>query len=299
MRQNSTTESLTRDVISNVRRIEIRSRKIVDQLAGGAYHSVFKGRGIEFSEVREYESGDDVRAIDWNVTARFGHPYIKKFVEERELTVLLVVDISGSGDFGGGGRSRNEFAAEIGALLAFSAIRNNDRVGLMLVSEETELFLPPRKGRRHVLRLIRELLAFDRRKRGTNLAGALATVMKVMPRRAVVFLISDMLDSGYSKALNVAARRHDLVALRLLDRRELSIPPVGHVNFEDLETGEICGFRSAGRRAQRRYRLESGGLRLQAENWCRRAGVDLIDLYNEEDVVTPLMRFFRLREKRR
>ncbi len=293
------TDSRTRDVIKNVRRIEIRTRRIVEQLTGGAYHSVFKGRGIEFDEVREYAPGDDVRAIDWNVTARFGHPYIKKFVEERELTVMLVVDISGSGDFGGGGRSRNEFAAEIGALLAFSAIRNNDRVGLMLVTEDTELYLPPRKGRRHVLRLIRELLAFERKQRGTDLRKALETVMRVLPRRAVVFLISDMLDTDYSQALNVAARRHDVIALRPLDRRELRLPDAGILNFEDIESGHVCSFNSGSKRMRRRFTLESGGLRLQAENWCRRAGVDLVDLYNGEDVVTPLMQLFRMREKRR
>lgn len=287
------------EIIANVRKIEIRTRKIVDELTGGAYHSVFKGRGMEFSEVREYLPGDDVRAIDWNVTARFGKPFLKKFVEERELTVLLVVDISASGDIGSGARSKNELAAELAALLAFSAIRNNDQVGLLLFSTETELFVPPRKGRRHVLRLVRELLVHDRAHTGTSVRAALETMMHLANRRAVVFLISDMLDEGFDRALAVAGRRHDLVCLRLTDPGELNLAPAGFLNVEDAESG-AWHVADAGSKSRRtRFSLEASGLRLAQGAVFRKAAVDLIDITCGQDYVKPLMQFFRRREKRR
>ena len=290
---------LTKELISNVRHIDIRTRRIVDHLTAGAYHSVFKGRGMEFEEVREYEPGDDVRAIDWNVTARFGHPYIKKFVEERELTVFLLVDISGSGDFGTTGRTKNETAAELAALLAFSAIRNNDQVGLMLFTSKQELFVPPRKGRRHVLRLIRELLACERSDRKTDIRGALERMMRLTPRRAVVFLISDMLDTGFAQTLAVANRRHDLVALRLTDPGELVLPRVGWLNIEDAETGECGNLKTHARNAARQYALESTNLRVRQDAACRRTGGDRIDLRCGEERVRRRMGFFRMGEKRR
>ncbi len=290
---------LTKELIANVRRIEIRTRRIVDELTAGAYHSVFKGRGMEFDEVREYQPGDDVRTIDWNVTARFGRPFIKKFVEERELTVFLVVDVSASGDFGSTDRSKNEHAAELAALLAFSAIRNNDRVALLLFTEDRELFVPPRKGRRHVLRLVRDLLAWERTRPGTNIGGALESMMHLADRRAIVFLISDLLDVGFEKALAVAARRHDVVALRIIDPRELSLPRLGSVWVEDAETGEMQMFPGSSRKAAQRFGIEAGGLRLSQEELCRRTGVDLINITCGEDYVKPLMQFFRAREKRR
>jgi len=290
---------LTKELIANVRRIEIRTRRIVDELTAGAYHSVFKGRGMEFDEVREYQPGDDVRTIDWNVTARFGRPFIKKFVEERELTVFLVVDVSGSGDFGSTDRSKNEHAAELAALLAFSAIRNNDRVALLLFTDDQELFVPPRKGRRHVLRLVRDLLAWERTRAGTDIARALESMMRLADRRAIVFLISDLLDSGFDKALAVAARRHDVVALRIMDRREVALPRLGNVWVEDAESGEIQLFPGSSQPATQRFGIEAGGLRLSQEELCRKTGVDLIDITCGEDYVRPLMQFFRAREKRR
>lgn len=290
---------LTKDLIANIRRIEIRTRKIVDELTAGAYHSVFKGKGMEFEEVREYLPGDDVRAIDWNVTARMGHPYIKKFVEERELTVLLAVDISASGDFGSTGRSKNEQAAELAALLAFSAIRNNDRVGLLLFSSDCELYVPPRKGRRHVLRLVRELLAHDRRESGTDIGAALETVMRVMPRRAVVFLISDMLDDAFEQPLRVAGRKHDLVSVRILDRRELMLPKTTFLCVEDAENGDIGVVNGRSVKVRNAFNVEASGLRRRQSDMFRRGGQDLIDIECGQDYVKPLMNFFRQREKRR
>ena len=287
------------EIISNIRKIEIRTRKIVDELTGGAYHSVFKGRGMEFSEVREYIAGDDVRSIDWNVTARFGHPYIKKFVEERELTVILVVDISASGDFGSTSRSKNELAAELAALLAFSAIRNNDRVGLLLFSTCRELFVTPRKGRRHVLRLIRDLLAYQRQERGTNLKLALETMMRLTNRRAVVFLISDMLDEHFEQALMIAGKRHDVIGMRLTDPREIMLPAAGFLNVEDAETGGLAIAQTFRANSRQRYQLEAAGMRTSQDRFFRRAGVDLIDITSGQDYVKPLMQFFRKREKRR
>ncbi len=283
---------ITRELLSRVRQIEIRTRRSVD-------HSVFKGRGMEFEEVREYVPGDDIRSIDWNVTARFGHPYIKKFVEERELTVMLLVDVSGSGDFGSVGRSKSEIAAELAALLAFSAIRNNDRVGLMMFSTRQELFVPPRKGRRHVLRLIRELLAHRRSERGTDIRAALESVMRLTPRRAVVFLISDMLDHDFEQTLAIADRRHDMILLRLTDPHELDLPKSGYVLAEDAETGQVAAVNSSNPRAVQMWRLEANGLRAAQTVSCRRTGVDLIDVICGEDYVKPLMHFFRAREKRR
>ncbi|MFA5205163.1 MAG: DUF58 domain-containing protein [Lentisphaeria bacterium] len=287
-------------ILKRIRRIEIRTRKIVDELTGGAYHSVFKGRGMEFSEVRGYEPGDDVRAIDWNVTARLGHPYLKKFVEERELTVMMAVDISGSHDPGSTGQSKAELAAELVALLAFSAIRNNDRVGLLLFSGDTELHLPPRKGRRQVLRLVRELLAHDRRERTTNLKSALESVLRVTRRRSVVFLISDLLGSGYDRALAAAGRRHDLIGLRLVDPLELRLPAVGRrLVVEDAETGAVLEVPAGDAGFRRDFSVEAGAARVEQERLFRRAGCDLVTITNGQDVVPPLLRFFREREKRR
>ncbi len=291
---------LTRELLAKVRKIEIRTRRIVDELTGGAYHSVFKGKGIEFNEVREYLAGDDVRAIDWNVTARMGLPYIKKFVEERELTVFLLVDISASGDFGSRGRAKNEHFAELAAVLAFSAVRNQDQVGLLMFSDQEELYLPPRKGRRHVLRLVRDLLACERRSRGTNIAHALQTMMRVVKRRAVVFVLSDFMDSDFQTALRSANRYHDVVALRVHDPCELAIPVTrGLLSVEDAESGKAMIFPSFRRGAREAYATQMRDMRAATERSCLRAGVDLIDIRNDEDYVAPIMRFFRQRQQRR
>jgi len=290
---------LTKELIANVRRLEIRTRRIVDELTAGAYHSVFKGRGMEFDEVREYSDGDDIRTIDWNVTARMGHPFVKRFVEERELTVMLLVDVSASGDFGSTGRRKMALATELAALLAFSAIRNSDQVGLLLFSDQDELFVKPRKGRKHVLRLVRDLLAFDRSSGGTDIAHALESMMRTVKRRSVVFVISDMLDSGFENALRAANRRHDVVVMRLADPRELGLPKLGFVSVESAEGGGGGIFNGWRKGARRRFGLESAGMRLAQEEACRRAKTDLIDLRCGEDPIGPLMRFFRTRERRR
>ncbi len=288
---------VTKELLAKVRKIEIRTRRIVDELTGGAYHSVFKGKGIEFDEVREYLPGDDVRAIDWNVTARMGHPYIKKFVEERELTVMLLVDISASGDFGSR-QSKNEHFAEMAALLAFSAIRNNDRVGLMLFSDTDELVIPPRKGRTHVLRLIREMLVHQRRSRKTDIRYALETFMKIGKRRNVVFIISDFVDDGFADPLAMVGRYHDASAIRIFDRREVAIPAAGLLSLEDAESGHSAVVH-AGRGYARDFTRHAWERLRGQEATFRRAKVDLIDIFNGEDYVRPIMRLFREREHRR
>jgi uncharacterized protein (DUF58 family) len=260
---------------------------------------VFKGRGVEFAEVREYAPGDDVRSIDWNVTARLGHPFVKQFQEERELTVILLVDRSASERFGTRNRFKGELAAEVGALLALSAVSNNDNVGLVLFADRVELTVPPRKGRRHVLRVVREILAEGAGGRGTDLRGALDHLSRVQKRRAVVFVLSDFVAGGYERSLTVAARRHDVVALRLRDRREEELPRVGITAFTDLESGRemLIDTSSPGvRRAFARRVVE----REEAfANAVRDARVDRVDLWTHEDVVRPLASFFQKRMRRR
>lgn len=289
---------LTKELIANVRRIEIRTRRIVDELTAGAYHSVFKGKGMEFEKVREYIPGDDVRSIDWNVTARMGYPYIKSFVEERELTVFLLVDISASGDFGTADRSKKENAAELAALLAFSAVRNNDRVGLLMFSDKTELYLPPKKGKKHTLRLIRELLASERKNSKTDIKNALETMMKVINKKAVVFLISDMFDSDFKQPLNIASKRHDVTVIRLLDKYELSPKKAGLINIEDAETGEISLINSNKKKILDNAKKYMDSFRSEQDSICRSSGIDLIDIVNGEDYVHPLMQFFKKRERK-
>ena len=290
---------LTRELIANVRRIEIRTRRAVDDLVAGAYHSVFKGRGIEFLDVREYQPEDDIRDIDWNVTARFGHPFVKTFVEERELTVLLLVDLSASGDFGSTGRSKTQCAAELAALLGFSALRNNDRVGLLTFTDRSEHYLHPRKGRRHVLRLVRDLLAAERDGTGTDIGAALKNASHLLKRRSVVFLITDLIDEGFSTAMSMLTRKHDLIVIRVSDPHEQRLPATSHITMEDAETGSIVhvpGHRSdvlnayaarATREAQRRQQLVIG------------TGADLVDVTCGSNIVGPIMALFRRREKRR
>ena len=230
---------IPREILKKIRQIEIRTNRLVNDTLGGAYHSVFKGQGMNFEEVREYQPGDEVRSIDWNVTARFGHPYIKKFKEERELTVILIVDVSASGQFGSVRQTKNELTAELAAVLAFSAIRNNDKVGLIMFTDQIEKYVPPKKGRRHVLRVIREILAFQPKGRGTNLRAALDYLNHVQSRRAVTFVLSDFQvedEEAVRKKLRVASKRHDVVALSLRDPREEELPAVGLVELRDSET---------------------------------------------------------------
>ncbi len=290
---------LPRDLERQVRRLQIRARRAVEDLLGGDYKSVFKGAGIAFEEVREYQPGDDIRSIDWNVTARMGHPFIKRFVEERELTVFLLVDCSRSQLFSTRAKQKRELAAEVAALLAFSAIKNNDKVGLIAVSEQVEKFVPPRKGTRHVLRLIRDILFFEPNYPGTSLKAGLDFLNKVLKRRALIFLISDYLDKGYEKAFKRTGKRHDLVAVHLSDPREFSFPPVGLVELEDAETGRqllvdtsAAGFQQA-LAAKSQARMDA--LRLLA----RSARVDLVEISTDSNHLDVLTRFFHVRERMR
>lgn len=288
----------TREILKKIRRLELRTRRLVDSMFAGSYHSVFKGRGMNFEEVREYTPGDEIRSIDWNVTARMNTPFVKKFTEERELTVMLVVDVSASGDFGSVQSSKRELAAEVASILAFSAIQNNDKVGLLLFTDEVELFIHPKKGRMHTLRLIREMLYFRPRRRGTNLASALEYLNKVVTRRAVVFLISDFLDEGYDKPLSVAARRHDLVAMPVIDPGEEDLPDVGIVTFEDPETGEQIDVNTSSRALRGAYLALEEKRKKTTAQLLRKLGIDTIPLRTNEDYLHVLRAFFERREQR-
>jgi uncharacterized protein (DUF58 family) len=289
---------IPREVIRKVRRIEITTRSMVRDTFAGSYESIFKGRGMEFDEVREYQPGDDIRTIDWNVTARTGWLHVKKYVEERELTVLIVFDASGSFDFGTATRLKRELAAEVGAVLAFAAIRNNDKVGLLVFTDEIETFIPPRKGRKHVLRIIREILHFRPRSRGTDLGYALEHAMRVVKRHSVMFCISDFRDTGYEKALTVANRKHDVVAVTITDPKELEIPPVGLIEMEDGETGERVVVDFSRRRFADEFRAAAADAGLTRDAALARAKVDEISLRTDEDYAEPLVRFFQERQRR-
>jgi uncharacterized protein (DUF58 family) len=287
-----------RELIRRVRRIEIRTRRLVEESLAGAYHSSFKGRGMEFAEVREYTPGDDVRTIDWNVTARMGHPFVKKFTEERELTVVLLVDASASGRFGTEPSTKLQMAAEISALLTFSALRNNDRVGLLLFTDEVELFLPPRKGREHGLRVLREVLAFEPHGRATRINQALEYLQRVVTKRAVVFLVSDFFDDGYERTLRVAARKHDMVAISVEDPRESQLPPVGLVAVVDPESGQPGVIDSSSSRVRKRYADFAAAARQGKKDVLRRCGVELLELSTGVPYEIPFVRFFRERARR-
>ena len=288
------------DLINQIRRIEIRTRHKVEDLFAGSYLSVFKGRGIEFDEVRPYQSGDDVRSVDWNVTARMGELYVKRFTEERELTVLLMVDVSGSQDFGSVGRFKREAVAEMAALLAFAASRNNDKVGLLLFADHVERYFPPRKGRRHILRLVRELLTFQPAGRGTDLKAALDYSNRMLKRRGIVFLLSDFQadPQTYRKALNVAGRRHDLVAIDLRDPLEKNIAPVGLMVLEDAETGELTEVDTADPAWRKAFSARQEQMDAAIRHVLNGAKVDHIDLATPDDFINALTRFFQNRMRR-
>jgi len=289
---------ISADLAKRIRLIEITTSRAVNDVLAGEYHSVFKGRGMEFDEVREYAPGDEIRTIDWNVTARMGRPFVKRFVEERELTVLLAVDLSGSGAFGTGKRFKNETAAELSALLAFSAIKNNDKVGLLLFTDRIEKFIPPKKGSSHVLRLVGELLRAQPEGKGTDVGQALDYLGRVSHRRSIVFLISDFLDEGYDKPLRVVARRHDLVALSVTDPRERELPPVGLIELEDAETGRRMTFDSSSARSRAQYAELADRRRANRRDLFRATGVDEIEVSPNDDYVRDLMLFFKRREGR-
>jgi uncharacterized protein (DUF58 family) len=288
---------IPKEVLQKVRQIEIRTRSVVESVLSGEYQSVFKGRGMEFSEVRTYMPGDDIRSIDWNVTARMGGPYVKKYVEERELTVMLVVDASSSGSFGSVKQFKDEIAVELCALLAFSAIRNNDRVGLIIFTSEVEKYIPPQKGKNHVLRVIRELLYFKPEKKGTNIAEALGYLNRVQRKKAVVFCVSDFLDSGFEAPLRVASHRHDLIAITLTDPRELTLENVGLIELEDPETGRTMLVDTRSKAVRESFHKEAIKRTEKLRTFFKVHGIDEIPVLTEADYIEPLVKFFKKREK--
>jgi uncharacterized protein (DUF58 family) len=288
----------TQEILKKIRSLEIKTRGLVETAFAGDYHSVFKGRGMNFEDVREYQPGDEIRSIDWNVTARLGSPFVKKFTEERELTVMLIVDVSASGNFGSTSQSKRELAAEVACLLAFSAIRNNDKVGLLLFSDRLELFITPKKGRSHTLRIIREILFFEPAGRGTDAAAALRHLNKIVTRRAVVFLISDFQAQDFSRELAVTARRHDLIALRVQDERENTLPNIGILTLEDAETDEQIEINTADRNVRTRFTALAEAQQTELLRVLRRNRIDRIDLRTGEDYLPALRTFFKNRERR-
>ena len=287
----------TKELLKKVRQLEIRTRGLVNQVFSGEYHSVYKGRGMEFSEVRPYNPGDDIRAIDWNVTARMGGPYIKKYVEERELTVMLVVDASASGAFGSVKQFKDEIAVELCALLAFSAIKNNDRVGLIIFTSEVEKFIPPKKGKNHVLRVIRELLYFKPEQKGTNIAEAMGFLNMVQRKKAVVFCVSDFMASNFEASLRVAAQRHDFIAISITDPRERTLPDVGFIDLEDPETGRTMLVNTHDKNIREKYGMEFEKRAGKLRSFFRTHGIDEIPIDTESDYVESLVKFFKKREK--
>jgi uncharacterized protein (DUF58 family) len=313
---------IPREILKKIRQIEIRTNRLVSESLAGQYHSVFKGQGMNFDEVREYQPGDEVRSIDWNVTARMNHPFVKKFVEERELTLMLVVDVSASGLFGSRAQSKRELAAEIASVLAFSAIRNNDKVGLILFSDEVEKFIPPRKGRRHVLRVIREVLFFEPQHTGTDLNGALEFLLRVTPHKAIAVIISDFIGAPTSAQartgrvrpqlmlleslaqasqpmLRHANRRHDVVAVHITDPYELQLPALGRLVLQDAETGEIVEVNTGDARRRDAFAERQAKAQADLARLFRSAGIDAIQLRTDQPYAAALGRFFETREKRR
>ncbi|MEY2528740.1 MAG: hypothetical protein QOJ05_830 [Verrucomicrobiota bacterium] len=286
------------EILKKIRALEIKTKGLVQTIFAGDYHSVFKGRGMNFEDVREYQPGDEIRAIDWNVTARLGTAFVKKFTEERELTVVLVVDVSASGNFGSVSQSKRELAAEVACLLAFSAIRNNDKVGLLLFSDRVELFIPPKKGRSHTLRIIREILFFQPQGRGTAPSLALNYLNKVVTRRAVVFFVSDFQTGDFSRELAVSGRRHDFIAVHIQDQREEQLPNVGMITLEDAETGEQIEINTADRSTRTRFNAMAETRRVDLNRLLRRNHIDVISLRTGENYLPALRSFFKQRERR-
>jgi uncharacterized protein (DUF58 family) len=289
---------LPREVFRQIRRLQLKARRAVEDLLGGEYHSVFKGTGIAFEEVREYLPGDDIRTIDWNVTARMGHPFIKRFVEERELTVLLAVDASASQQFGTRLQQKREVAAELAAVIAFSAISNNDKVGLLQFTDRVELFVPPAKGTRHVLRLIRDILFFQPKHPGTSLREALNYLNRVLHRRTIVFLLSDFLDRDYEQALKRTGRRHDLIAVRIADPREEELPSVGLLEVEDAETGAHLLLDTRSRQVREAFARRASERRAALAQLTRSARIDLVEVLTDGSHLDALIRFFKMRQRR-
>jgi uncharacterized protein (DUF58 family) len=284
-----------KDLLRKVRKIEIKTRGLSRQIFAGEYHSAFKGRGMTFSEVREYQYGDDIRSIDWNVTARFSHPFVKVFEEERELTVMLLIDVSGSGDFGTQAQMKRSLITEIAAVLSFSAIENNDKIGVILFSDRIEKFIPPKKGRKHILRIIRELLECNPQSRGTDISESLRFLTNAIKKRCTAFLISDFRDKGYARSLQIANNKHDVAALHIYDRRETLLPAVGLLRVLDAESGQERWIDTSKNRVRENYAMKwESHLEIMNEIFTR-AGVDSVSVRTGEDYVKPLIRLFKQR----
>lgn len=289
---------LPKEVIKKIRGIEIRTKRLVNDVFSGEYHSIFKGRGMEFMEVREYQPGDDIRIIDWNVTARYGYPFVKKFKEERELTVIFLVDASSSGQFGTKDRLKEEIAAELCSVLAYSAAKNNDKVGMVIFTDKIEKYIPPKKGRYHVLRLIREVLYFKPENKGTDINLALEFLGRVIKRRAIVFLVSDFLSGEFDKLLRIANKKHDVIAIRITDPRELELPDVGFLELEDAETGEQILIDTKNPVIRKSFSDSAYRDRSILDRTFRSMDLDNIQILTDKPYIEPLMGFFRLRAKR-
>ena len=289
---------IPKEILKKIQQIEIHTRRLVNEAFVGEYHSVFKGRGMEFDEVREYQPGDEIRTIDWNVTARMGRPFIKRYVEERELTVMLLVDMSASGNFGSIRHLKNEVAAEICAILAFSAIKNNDKVGLIMFTDRVEKFIPPKKGTKHVLRVIRELLYSKPTGKGTTISFALEYLNRICHRKAICFVVSDFIDHNYEHALRIANKKHDIIAVTVVDPRECELPNVGLIELKDAETNEILLVDTASDRVRKEFHVFNNQRRQERSRLFRSMGVDEITVNTGRHYVEPIIRFFRMREKR-
>lgn len=286
----------TSELLKKVRKIEIKTRGLSNQIFSGEYHSAFKGRGMAFSEVREYQHGDEIRTIDWNVTARFNHPYVKVFEEEREMTVMLLVDISGSKEFGTQLKSKSELTTEICAVLAFSAIQNNDKVGVIFFSDTIEKFIPPKKGKSHILMIIRDLLEFEPTSKGTDIALAVKYLTNVIKRRSTAFLISDFVDDkNFEEPLKIANKKHDLIALHIYDKAEEELPNLGLVPFLDAETSQIKWINSSDKSIRQEYKIESLKRKAKLKNIFQKSGVDNTEIKTDENYVKPLMNLFKRR----
>lgn len=285
----------TAELLKRVRRIEIKTRGLSQQIFSGEYHSAFKGKGMAFSEVREYQYGDDIRSIDWNVTARFNHPYVKIFEEERELTVMLIIDVSGSREFASRDRLKKNLITELAAVLSFSAISNNDKTGAILFSDQIEKFIPPKKGRQHILRIIRELINFEPVSRGTDIGVALEYLINAIKKRSTAFLISDMMDTNYEDALKICSRKHDLIALRIYDQREAELPNVGIIRMKDAETGRLKWVDTANNRVRSIYRDNWYNKNKETDELLNKHGIDYTCLATHLDYVQPLMKLFKKR----
>ena len=285
----------TKDLLKKVRKIEIKTRRLSDHVFGGEYHSTFKGRGMTFSEVRQYQFGDDVRAIDWNVTARYNEPFVKVFEEERELTLMLVVDVSGSEFFGTTQQFKRDVLTEIAATLSFSALQNNDKVGLLLFSDQVELFIPPKKGRSHILRIIRELLEFEPQNKATDISAALAFLSGILKKKAIVFLLSDFMDNGYEKTLRIAAKKHDLTGIRVYDKLEEKLPNLGIVPMVDSETQKIQWINTRSKKVRERYESRQREQRESFENLFKLNGAGTIHCRLDESYVKKLLGYFKAR----